>query len=230
MNWTRYIMAFAITALIFMTAFLVSNNINDARVNNIRAIQENMAIDILSLETQFQLLQELSCKDIRENSVLSKELASLSSRLSYTEAQLGADNEEVIRLKRQYSLLEIKDMLLMKRVSAKCKLEPVFILYFYGADKVCSECIKQGHVLTALSEKYPRLRIYSFDYNLDLPALQTLIKQSDIGTTLPALVINDKPINGFTSVEDVEKLIPELADMKAVDAAEKTKLEKKQVK
>lgn len=199
-----------------MTAFVVSNRINDARVNNIRTIQENMAIDILSLETQFQLLQELSCKDIRENSVLSKELANLSARLSYTEAQLGADNEEVIRLKRQYSLLEIKDILLMKRVSAKCNLNPVFILYFYGADKVCPECTKQGHVLTALSEKYPRLRIYSFDYNLDVPALQTLIKQSDIGSELPALVINDRPVNGFTSVEDVEKLIPEIENLKEV--------------
>lgn len=228
MNWTRYIVAFAITAFIFMTAFTVSNRINDARINNIRTIQENMAIDILSLETQFQLLEQLSCRDIRENSVLSKELANLSSRLSYTEAQLGADNEEVIRLKRQYSLLQIKDMLLMKRVSAKCKLEPVFLLYFYGSEKVCPDCTKQGHVLTALSEKYPRLRIYSFDYNLDVPALQTLIKQSDIGTTLPALVINDRPHNGFISVEDVEKLIPELAEMKEVeDAAEKNLPEKK---
>ncbi|MFM2414386.1 MAG: hypothetical protein RI911_79 [Candidatus Parcubacteria bacterium] len=213
----RYITAFLITASLFGTALYISNTINDARLENIRAIQENIAIDILSLETQFQLLQELSCKDIKENSVLSRELANLSSRLSYTEGQLGADNPEVIRLKRQYSLLEIKDMLLMKRVAAKCKLDPIFILYFYGSEKTCEDCVRQGHVLTALSEKYPRLRIYSFDYHLDVPALQTLIKQSGISTPLPALVINDQAINGFTSVEAVEKLIPELPTLVPIE-------------
>jgi hypothetical protein len=217
MKTSRYLITFLITAAIFVTAFYVSNRINDARLNNIRAIQENMAIDILSLETQFQLLQELSCKDIKENSVLSKELVTLSSRLSYTEGQLGVTNEEVIRLKRQYSLLEIKDMLLMKKVAAKCKLQPIFMLYFYSNNASCSECTKQGHVLTALSQKYPRLRIYSFDYNLDVPAVQTLIKQSDIGTTLPALVINDVAHNGFISMEEVEKLIPALDAMKEED-------------
>jgi hypothetical protein len=223
---SRYVTAFVITAAIFGTAFYVSNRINEARVNNVRAIQENMAIDILSLETQFQLLQELSCKDIRENSVLSKELATLSSRLSYTEGQLGRDNEEVVRLKRQYSLLEIKDMLLMKKVSEKCKLSPVFLLYFYGNEKDCPECERQGHVLTALSQQYPRLRIYSFDYHLDVPALQTLIKQTDIGATLPAIVINETPHNGYLTVEDVEKLIPALKTMKAEDKNAETKTAK----
>ncbi len=203
-------MAFLLTSFLFGTALFVSNYFNERRVQNVRTIQENMAIDILSLETQFQLLQELSCKDIKENSVLSREVANLSARLSYTEGQLGSDNEEVLRLKRQYSLLQIKDMLLMKRVSQKCKLEPVFILYFYSNKKDCPECVRQGLVLTALSEKYPRLRIYSFDYNLDVPALNTLIKISDVTGELPVLVINEKVVNGFQSVADVEKLIPEI--------------------
>lgn len=210
MHIQRYLIAFLLTSFLFGTALYVSNYFNDRRVENVRAIQENMAIDILSLETQFQLLQELSCKDIKENSVLSREVANLSSRLSYTEAQLGADNEEVKRLKRQYSLLQIKDMLLMKRVAQKCKLEPVFILYFYSNKQDCPECTKQGLVLTALSEKYPRLRIYSFDYNLDVPALNTLIKISDVEGVLPILVINEKVVNGFQSVDEIEKMIPEI--------------------
>lgn len=212
-NTFRYVAAFVITATIFATALYVSNTISDNRLTNIRAIQENMAIDILSLETQFQLLEEMSCTDLRENSVLSRELANLSSRLSSTEKQLGTANEEVLRLKRQYSLLEIKDMLLMKRVSQKCSLDPVFILYFYSnTQDACADCERQGYVLTALSEKYPRLRIYSFDFDLDLPALQTLKKIHVTDEQLPVLVINDKASNGFKSVEEVEALLPALQE------------------
>jgi hypothetical protein len=117
----------------------------------------------------------------------------------------------------------------MKRVSEKCGLQPVFILYFYSnetADKnpVCADCEKQGYVLTALAEKYPSLRVYSFDYSLDLPALKTLININDVTAQLPALVINEKVYNGFKSVEDVETLLPEL---KKLDTSSKAKVEEK---
>lgn len=219
----RTILAFGISATIFGTAFYVSNYFNARRIESIRTMQDNLAVDILSLETQFQLLQELSCHDIRENSVLSGELASLQNRLSFTEKQLGAQNEEVLRLKRQYSLLQIKDMLLMRRVAEKCGLQPVFLLYFYTNEEqeknpVCTDCEKQGYVLTALSEKYPSLRVYSFDYSLDLPALKTLININNVANELPALVVNGKVYNGFKSIEDVEALLPEL---KKLDKAEK---------
>jgi regulator of replication initiation timing len=208
----RYLIAFAITSALFGTAFYISSQINDARIENVAAMQENMAIDILSLETQFDLLQERSCTDIRENSVLSTELSKIQSRLGYTEAQLGSDDARVLQLKRQYSLLQIKDYLLMKRVSQKCGLRPIFLLYFYSnKDKACSECEKQGYVLTALSEKYPELRVYSFDANLDLSALQTLANLSTIDrATLPALVIQNTAYSGYKTVEEIEKLFPAL--------------------
>lgn len=218
----RYVTTFVIVAAIFGTALYVSNFMNEARLENIRAIEENIGTDILSLETQFDLLSELSCKDIRENSVLSKEVANLSRRLAYTEEKLGTQNEEVIRLKRQYSLLQIKDLLLMKKVSQKCKLQPVFILYFYSNADDCEDCTRQGYVLTELAERYPRLRIYSFDYNLDVPALSTLITINGLRGDLPALVIDEKPYYGFQSVEQLESLIPDIETL-AGSTTEKNK-------
>ena len=117
MPWTKYLLAFLITAFIFATASIANNFFNTKRIAEIRSIEESISIDILSLETQFDLLQEQSCKNISEDSVLSRELDTLARKLSYAEAQLGADNEEVLRLKRHYSLLEIKDLLLMQKVS-----------------------------------------------------------------------------------------------------------------
>lgn len=212
-QWRSYIVALAITGLIFATAFYASNYFNERRVADIRAAQDDISTDILSIETQFDLLQEHSCDDVAENTILPSVLSSLGSQLSYMEAQ-SPTSIEVTRLKRLYSLLEIKDYLLMKQIAAKCKLKPVFILYFYSNKGGCKDCEKQGYVLTALAEKYPQLRIYSFDYDLDVSALQTLIGTDDVENKLPALLINGQSYYGFQTVQDIEKIQPQLANLK----------------
>ncbi|TSC62131.1 MAG: Uncharacterized protein Athens041674_573, partial [Parcubacteria group bacterium Athens0416_74] len=203
-RWSSYIVAFVITALIFATALYVSNYFNNRRIADIQATQDNISIDILSLETQFELLAEHACRDITENSVLSSEIRPLASRLSYLELQPGVDENELDRLKRYYSLLQIKDLMLMQEVTQKCRnIDPVFILYFYSNKGDCDDCEQQGYVLTGLNERYPQLRIYSFDYNLDLAALQTLIDINNVRGAVPALVINGQAYYGFKTMDDI---------------------------
>src|SRR3989344_4439883 len=131
-RWSSYAIAFVITALIFATAFYASTYFSNRRIADIRATQDEISTDILSLETQFDLLQEHSCSDIAENTILPSALSSLGNQPSYMESQRSTNLSELTRLKSLYSLLEIKDYLLMKQVAAKCNLKPVFILYFYS--------------------------------------------------------------------------------------------------
>jgi hypothetical protein len=63
-NWKQFALSFAITAVIFATAIMTSNYFAQKRVDEIRGIQDKIAIDTLSSETQFSLLEESSCKDI----------------------------------------------------------------------------------------------------------------------------------------------------------------------
>lgn len=223
-RWTTYAVAFGITALIFGTALYASNYFNDLRAAEIRTAQDNISIDILSIETQFDLLAEHSCRDISESSVLSTELLSIAERLSYLETQSGVDSEELTPLRRYYSLLQIKDLLLMQRVAEKCRLNPVFILYFYSNDGDCEQCEEQGYVLTALAQDYPQLRVYSFDYGLPLSPLRTLIQIHDVGEDLPALVIKDTVYYGFHDEDAINEILPELATLKreAAPAASET--------
>jgi hypothetical protein len=214
----RYLTALLLTSTLFGGTYFISSKINTARVENVSTMQENMAIDILSLETQFDLLQERSCADVKEGSSLSNELSHIQSRLAFTEAQLGSSNERVMRLKRQYSLLQIKDMLLVNRIAQKCNIKPVVVLYFYSnKDGVCDDCQKQGYVLTALRQKNPNLRVYSFDYDLDLPTIGTLASISGVthAMQLPVLVIHNTPYAGYRSVTDVESILePKTSSLK----------------
>ncbi len=209
LEWRKYLLAFVITAAIFGTAFYIAARLNDARLNELRATENQIFIDLLSNETQYDLLGELSCSDIAQNPVLSDELNSLANQLSYAEENLGINNPEVISLKEQYSLLEIKDYLLMQKVASRCGVHPVFILYFYSNAGDCSDCAREGDVLTYMRQTYPSLRVYSFDYNLDLSALKTLIAIRRVEPKLPALVINNQgPIYGVTTVADILKMAP----------------------
>ena len=224
-GYRKYIFVFIITSVIFFTAFSISNYSNQKRIQNIQSIEDKIALDLLSSETQFNLLKELSCKVI-DNSVLSQELNSIAEKLAYAEENLGMTNPEVIRLKKYYSVLEVKDYLLMQQVDQKCKRKSAFVLYFYSNQGDCNDCKKEGYVLTDLREEYPDLRVYSFDYNLDFSIVKTLQAVFKLKNTLPAIVIGlpaasnaaqagDETHYGFKSREEIEKLMPILAKLKA---------------
>ncbi|OHA16662.1 MAG: hypothetical protein A2825_03715 [Candidatus Taylorbacteria bacterium RIFCSPHIGHO2_01_FULL_43_120] len=209
-DWNKYVISFVITSFIFFTAIVLSWHFNNRRLVNVRAIEDKISIDILSSETQFSLLAESSCKDVN-TTFLFQELNSLAEKIEYSEQNLRG-SEEIISLKKYYSLLQIKDYLLMKKVSERCQLDPIFIIYFYSNKDNCPDCARQGYVLTSLRDKHPELRVYSFDYLLDLSALRALISIYKVPDTLPALVLDEKTYTGFKSIEEIEKIIPELAE------------------
>lgn len=231
----KYIFTFVITAAIFATAIFTSTFFSNKRVADVKSIQDNIAIDILSSETQFSLLGEVPCSNVDDGS-LSPELSTLGDKLSRTESDRGTKDADVIYLKKYYSLLQIKDYLLSKKLALQCgqSKKPVFIIYFYSNKGDCTDCEKEGFVLTRLKEVYPDLRVYSFDYNLDLAALDSMKTIYRIKSSLPALVIEDKTYVGFKSIDDLSKLLPDSLKVatstsvtsKATSKATSTKLAK----
>lgn len=211
-DWKKYIIVLFITSTIFISGLWLSNYLNNKKIDQLKSIEDKISVDLMSSETQFSLLQELSCKDV-STTVLSSELNSLADKISYSESNIGIENVDVISLKKYYSLLEIKDYLLMKEITERCGQKSIFILYFYKNDN-CDDCTKQGYVLTSLREKYPNLRVYSFDYNLDLSAIKAMTSIYKVPDNLPAIVINGKVYSGFKTVEEIEKIFPALETIK----------------
>ena len=205
-GFQKYFFVFLVTCGIFAVGWYLSAYVNTKKINQIKDIQNKIAIDILSSETQFSLLEELSCQDL-SNSILSQEISTIADKINYSEQNVGT-KDEVILLKKQYTILQVKDFLLTKRISERCKQKINTIFYFYGSKDACSDCVKQGYVLDALREKYPSLRVYSFDYNLDLSTIKALTSIYKIQSSLPGLVINGKTFSGFKTVEEVELLLP----------------------
>ena len=220
-DWKKYLIVFFITVGIFLSAMYISNFFNNKKIVELKNIQDKISINLLSSETQFALAEELSCKDVN-NSFTSAELSELADKIAYSEKNIG-NSDDILNLKKIYSISEIKDYLLMKKISARCGLKNVFILYFYTTKENCSECIKQGLVLDAIRAKYPQVRVYSFDYNLiDLSAIKAMVSIYKIkDTELPAVVINGKVYSGFQSLEAVEKNFPELQKLNKTEETKK---------
>lgn len=211
-EYAKYLVTFLVTAGLFATIFYVSKVVSDSKLRTVKSEQDALSINLLSSEIQFSLLKTVGCSQDGA-SILAPEIGELGGRLDYMEKQLGVDNSDVISLKKYYSLLQIKDYILTKELASRCKVKPVTILYFYTNE--CDECIKQGYVLTALHEKYPGLRVYSFDSGLDLSAIKTLESMNVVTDAKPVLVIDNVTYAGLKTIEEIEEVLaPQLDRLK----------------
>jgi hypothetical protein len=203
-NWFKYVAVFFITCGLFFFAASLSSFFTSKKVEDMKSLQNKLQIDILSSETQFTLLSELSCVQ-SDLSILSDQLSELASKIEYSENNFK-DNKDVLELKKYYTVLQIKDFILAKKINERCGNTFSPLLYFYTTAENCTECMKQGFALTELRRNYPEVRVYSFDYNLDLSALSALIKIYKIeDTKLPAVVIKGKVNTGFQSIEELKQ-------------------------
>lgn len=207
--FTRNVLfALGMTVAIVLTISYTVGYLDRIRLREIDTMQTTIGLETLSLETQFSLLESTPCDSLASSTTLSGELAELGNRLSYTENQLGSDDDRVILLKKQYYLLEIRDYIINKKLATDCKTKPVTVLYFYSNEGDCDDCEEAGYALSYLRDTYSNVRVYSFDYNLDLGALKTLIAVERVDKELPGFVINGRSSSGFSSLEEFEKRFP----------------------
>ncbi len=229
-NPKKYTLVFFITLGIFAVVYLFSNFLYNQRITQVKNIEDNINRNILESEIQYALLADASCEtdEAAGNPLLIDEINNLAKRLSYMEEQRGTNDPEVISLKKYYSLLQVKDYLLMRERAKQCDEKPFSILYFYSNKGDCVDCRKMGYVLTSMREDYAKLHIYAFDYNLGLSVIETLKSIYKLDEKLPILVVNRKVYYGFKAREEIENLIPNIASLRASTSTPATASSSKQ--
>lgn len=207
-DFKKYILTFVIVITIFALGFFTSDYLNDKRFLAIDRARQEFQIQIMGLETQLAHFKDILCPDIG-NDILTHELHLIGDKLQFMSNTLGENHPEVIHLKKHYSLLQIRHYQFSKELNERCDLGLTHILYFYDNKRACPDCEKQGHILTYLRENYPFLRIYSFDYGIELPALAVIKPIIPVGKKnyLPIIVINEKPFFGFQDLEKMKELL-----------------------
>ena len=218
-NFQKYILVLFFTLLIFGSGFFLSDYVTKKRIAQLNDLQQNLRTDILSVETQFSILSQAPCANLNE-STLTNELYNISQKLTSVGTTLGEDNAKYLELKKYYSILEIKHWLLLQKIAKECKLPMTFIIYFYSDQKNCPQCEDQGYILTYFREKYPFLRIYSFDYKLELSALKTLKSVFLLKDETPIMVINNDVYYGYRNKDELETILGKYVKLKTLEEKE----------
>ncbi len=213
LQYRRYIVAFILTTLIFFTGFLTSQMLTVKKLEGLKNVEDSISLKLLSSETEYDLLKEVSCEN-RNANFLSTEINDLAHQLEILEEQ-NIDQAKILDVKKRYSLLLVKDYLLSKRINESCGFQSTFVIYFYQNKDLCPECVNASIALNSLRSEYSKLKVYAFDYNLDLPIIKAIAGVYGVERNLPALVVNKKTYYKLETKSDIEKLLPrEITDTK----------------
>ncbi|MBI5398554.1 hypothetical protein HZB03_03755 [Candidatus Woesearchaeota archaeon] len=209
-NKAQYLAVFAITTLVFVVGILLGNFFADKKLSHIDRLGQELKTDTAAIEIEYDILASDPCKAVN-TTPLANDLYTLAEKLDYMENALGEDNQDVRDLKNYYSILELRNWLLLKKTNRECADKKTLILYFYSGKDSCKTCEEQGFILTWVRKNYPDVYVYSFDYNIENAAVKTIKDLYGI-TATPSLVIGDLTFDRFMSkneivgaVADVEK-------------------------
>ena len=232
-NFQKYILTFCFTVIIFGLGFFISSYLNNKRFLEIDRVRREFQIQVLGMEAQLAHFEEILCPDIGDD-ILTHELYLIGKKIRVMADNLGRYHPEVLHFKKYHSLLQIRHYHFSQELCRRCDLGLIHILYFFADEEYCPDCEKQGVILTYLTRENPHLRIYSFDYHLDLLALEIIrpiIPMEYLGSKpssfpnetkndkenlnleifpkqyLPIIVINGKPHFGFRTLQEMQKLI-----------------------
>lgn len=202
---TKYLAVFATTTLIFLIGLVIGNKISDTKLSKVNTLEQDIRTDTMAIELQYLLLAEDPCSSVN-STTLSEELYEIGSKLDFMEQRLGKKNQDVIRLKDYYSLLELRHWLFVKKQQKECNTDNTLVLYFYSNLGDCDRCEEQGFVLNYLRKKYPSVNVYSFDINIDNMAMDTVKTMFGVNK-VPTVVINENVLEDFNSLDYLETFI-----------------------
>lgn len=198
----KYFAALLLTILIFSAGILLGNHLSNNKLKTLTDIEDTIRLETLGAEVQYQILVGNPCQFVN-STPLSEDLYELSEKVDYLENIFGQDDDNVRRLKEQYSLLEVRHWLYTTKTNEECGTNNTPILYFYSNEGDCPDCEEQGFILTYLRRKYPALRVYSFDITIDNPAINTIKDIYEVERA-PTLIVGYRVYPEFMTRSELE--------------------------
>lgn len=202
----KYVAVLVITIVIFSMGMIVGHLLGSQKASLVSALQEDLRTDALDIELAFSLIEQDPCEFANRAPVIAQ-IYDLGNRLDHMESVLGKNNQDVLRLKRYYSLLQIRQWQFEKRVNELCEDSRIPILYFYdNSPGACVGCDEQGFVLTYLRRKFDFVSVYSFDMGAESESLKALMARYGVDQA-PTIVVNGEVLRGFYGREPLEEII-----------------------
>ncbi|MEK6947652.1 MAG: hypothetical protein AABX19_00260 [Nanoarchaeota archaeon] len=202
----RYFLAFLLATGIFSIGLLLGITLTSAKLSEVEKLQIEFRNRLTNLEMEDLLTEGKICQ-FSDVDNLVDELSKIGETLTSIENDPSTNHDDILALKEYYSLLEIRHMIYMQKFNEQCGKKLDIVLYFYSNDEEkCIDCSSQGYILSYIRNKYSNVRIYSYDIDIDNPAIRTLMKLNNV-TAAPSLIINDEFYSGYQDKKLIEEKI-----------------------
>ncbi|MCL4406298.1 MAG: thioredoxin family protein [Patescibacteria group bacterium] len=204
----KFAAAFAISFTIFIAGFALSNRLSQSRLQDLQNDINSLQSEYSSLEmlTLMDKTSNVSCEMYEEQIVnFANETDTFGQKLELVASRLPEQNAEVVNMKTNYWLMEIRDFFTLKQIATKCNKKYTTVLYFF--DRTCEDCGYEGEMLRQVKQEYPEIMIYSFDVsNKDISLIKILSQIYNIKNT-PTLIIGDKKIEKEISRQELNSIL-----------------------
>ncbi len=202
---TRHIAALLATVLIFATGLGVGYLITQNTAETALEMAKKIRIRSDSIALQNDIAEEHICEINIFN--LTQEKAKLGRKVEDLERKLGNNNPNVMDIKERYTLLSIRQLLLVRKHNNKCENGYIPILFFHSNRDNVSASESQGYVLDYIyRQNKDRIINYAFDIDIDTPALNALKSIYEIKTA-PSLVVNGTTYKGLKDKQEMEEIL-----------------------
>lgn len=204
-SFKLFIIAAALTAIVFSSGILVGWVLDSNRVAIVQSQIDDLAINFQNLDLE-NLIYQTFRNETFVCSIYTTKAESLSKQADQLAEELNSFKEinqfQLSKLdffKKRYTLMNLGFWLQLVNLKKNCDYNSTTILYFYTT-KPCDECVAQGIVLDDLKRKSPeKLMIFAIDSDLNLGVVN-LLKINYNATKMPTLIINEKnKIEGFVN-------------------------------
>jgi len=198
LNWQLYVAALLITIIVFGSGLWVGIQIEkgvtagvDARIAEVR--QRSLSVEtMLLMEESPQFCSFF----VEEMNAFDSETYDLGQKIGYMEDRGQVEPQ----LKADYMMLELRDYLLLLRVSKRCNMTSNVILYFLSSTD-CASCRQQGDEITK-ARQGTSVRVYSFDMAINSTAISAFQRSYNV-TMYPTLIINGNKFSGLMTAKDI---------------------------
>lgn len=213
MKKSRYFIAFFLSLCIFVIGILIGVVISGERASYLDQINtgQKLGYDSLQLQTLFLT----SALDIEQNCIAASttlernidNLAKAGKELESFLGQVSMNEEQILLIKREYILSQIRYWLLSEKFKNDCSTDTVSVLYFYS-DENCWECSAQGLILTYLKDTLKdKFLVFTFDSDFVNEPMVDILKSSYNITISPSLVIEGEKYEGLIEKEEILNII-----------------------
>ena len=201
-SWDLYLSAFAISLVVFAIGVWVGLQIEQSVADQVSEVIDQTNGRMLSMSNLLLMEEDpLFCTYLEEEmAAFDYETYLLGQQIGTMEERRGVEDS----LKIKYMDLEFRDYLLSKKINERCQLDQNIVLYFVSSLD-CADCKKQGEALSE-ARSQTNTRVYTFDIGMESGLIDSL-KQKYSVTSVPAMIINGDPYEGYRASSELVSIL-----------------------